>query len=80
MEIVREFIDADGLKVHCVAIKPLNPRGAVVVVHGYGNTKEKILGLAWRIAEKGFITGCIDIRGHGEHPFDLDNNILSDLF
>jgi acetyl esterase/lipase len=79
MEIVRDFIDADGFKVPCVTISPLNSRGAVVVVHGYGNSKEKTLGLAWRIAEKGFITGCIDLRGHGEHPFDLDSNILSDV-
>ncbi len=62
-----------------MTITPQDPKGAVVVVHGYGGTKEKTLGLAWSIAEKGFITGCIDLRGHGEHSFDLDCNILSDV-
>ena len=79
MKIMREFIDGDGFKVPCVTITPQNPKGTVVVVHGYGGTKEKALGLAWRIAEKGFITGCIDLRGHGEHSFNLDCNILSDV-
>ncbi|MDO9044682.1 MAG: alpha/beta fold hydrolase, partial [Methanobacteriaceae archaeon] len=49
------------------------------VVHGYGGFKEETLGLAWRIAEQGFMTGAIDLRGHGEHPLDLDENILLDL-
>ncbi|MGB9978172.1 alpha/beta hydrolase [Methanobacterium sp.] len=79
MNIVREFIDGDGFKVPCITIKPSNPRGAVVVVHGYGGNKEKTLGLAWRIAEKGFITGCIDLRGHGEHQLDLDDDVLLDI-
>jgi alpha-beta hydrolase superfamily lysophospholipase len=59
--------------------KPSNSKGAVVEVHGYGGFKEETLGLAWRIAEKGFTTGVIDLRGHGEHLLDLDKNILSDL-
>ncbi|MEL7669554.1 alpha/beta fold hydrolase [Methanobacterium sp.] len=79
MKIMREFIDGDGFKVPCVTITPQDPKGAVVVVHGYGGTKEKTLGLAWRIAEKGFITGCIDLRGHGEHQLDLDDDVLLDI-
>lgn len=35
--------------------KSIKFKGAVVVVHGYGGTKEGTLGLAWRIAEKGFV-------------------------
>ena len=79
MEIEREMIDGDGFKVPCVTLKPSNSKGAVVVVHGYGGFKEETLGLAWRIAEKGFTTGAIDLRGHGEHMLNLDENILSDL-
>lgn len=30
------------------------------------------------IAEMGFTTGAIDLRGHGEHHLDLDENILQD--
>jgi Lysophospholipase len=79
MEIMREFIDGDGFNVPCVTITPQDPKGAVVVVHGYGGTKEETIGLAMRMAEKGFITGCIDIRGHGEHSSDFDSNSLSDV-
>ncbi len=79
MEIIREFIDGDGFQVPCVTLKPLNPMGAVVVIHGYGGTKEGTLGLAWRIAEKGFITGSIDLRGHGQHSSDFGSDCLSDV-
>ena len=79
MEIMREFIDGDRFQVPCVSVKPLNPRGAVVVVHGYGGTKEETLGLAWRIAENGFATGSIDLRGHGQHSSDFGSDCLSDV-
>jgi len=79
MEIKREIIEGNGFEVPCVTFKPSNSRGAVVLVHGYGGLKEETFGLALHIAEKGFTTGAIDLRGHGEHQFDLDGNILSDL-
>ena len=79
MEVKRETINGDGFKVPCVTLKPSNSKGAVVVVHSYGGFKEETLGLAWRIAETGFTTGAIDLRGHGEHRLDLDENLLLDL-
>ena len=79
MEIKREIINGDGFEVPCVTFEPSNSRGAVVVVHGYGGLKEETFGLAWHIAEKGFTAGAIDLRGHGEHPLDLDKDILLDL-
>jgi acetyl esterase/lipase len=79
MEIEREIINGNGLKVPCVTFKPLNPIGAVVAVHGYGGLKEEMMGFAWHMAEKGFVVGAIDLRGHGEHPLDLDRDILLDL-
>ena len=66
MEIERETIYGDGFTVPCVTFKPSNSRGAVILVHGYGGSKEEILGLAWRIAENRFTTCAIDLRGHGE--------------
>jgi dienelactone hydrolase len=79
IELKREFIKGDGFNVPTVILTPINSHGAAVVVHGYGGCKEESLGLAWRIAEKGFTTGAIDLRGHGEHSLDLDENILLDL-
>lgn len=79
VEIKRKMIKGKDFEVPCVILKPHHHVGAAVVVHGYGGFKEETLGLAWRIAEKGFITGAIDLRGHGEHALDLDENILLDL-
>ena len=79
MEIKREIIEGNGFEVPCITFEPSESRGAVVLVHGYGGLKEETFGLAWHIAEKGFTVGAIDLRGHGEHQFDLDGNILSDL-
>lgn len=79
MEIEREIIKGNGFEVPCVTFEPSNSRGVVVVVHGYGGLKEETFGLAWHIAEKGFTAGAIDLRGHGEHPLDLDKDILLDL-
>lgn len=79
MEIKREVINGDGFEVPCVTFEPSNSRGAAVVVHGYGGLKEETFGLAWHMAEKGFTVGAIDLRGHGEHQHDLDENILLDL-
>ncbi|MEN6292251.1 MAG: alpha/beta fold hydrolase [Methanobacterium sp.] len=79
MEIERELINGNGLKVPCVTFKPSNPIGAVVAVHGYGGLKEEMMGFAWHMAEKGFVVGAIDLRGHGEHPLDLNRDILLDL-
>lgn len=79
MELKRESIEADGFNIPCVIVKPADPLGTVVIVHGYGGCKEETLGLAWRVAEMGFRTCAIDLRGHGEHPLDFDANILSDL-
>lgn len=79
MKIEREKIPGEGFIVPCVTLKPSNSRGAALVVHGYGGFKEETLGLAWRIAEGGFTTGAIDMRGHGQHPLELDENILIDV-
>ncbi|MCZ3365201.1 MULTISPECIES: alpha/beta hydrolase [Methanobacterium] len=79
MEIEREIINGNGLKVPCVTFKPPNPIGAVVAVHGYGGLKEEMMGVAWHMAEKGFVVGAIDLRGHGEHLLDLDRDILLDI-
>jgi len=79
MEIKREKIKKNSLEIPCVTFIPPKSRGIVVLVHGYGGMKEETIGLAWRIAEEGFITVAIDLRGHGENKLKLDGNILDDL-
>ena len=79
MNLEREVIQGDGFAVPCVILKPPVFRGAAVVVHGYGGSKEEQLGLAWRIAEIGITACAIDHRGHGEHKLSLDEDVLQDL-
>lgn len=79
MQIERIQIHGEGLDVPAIAVTPENFRASVAVVHGYGGNKEEMLGLAWRIAEAGFRAVSIDLRGHGEHPFRLDGEIMHDV-
>lgn len=77
--VERISIKCDGFGVPCVLLTPSHPAGATVIVHGYGGCKEEQLGLAWRVAEAGIISCAIDLRGHGEHPLPLDDNVLRDV-
>ena len=79
MKIVRQWIPGQGYKIPCAAVVPPNPRGQALVVHGYGGCKEEQLGLAWRMAEDGIAACAMDLRGHGEHPRQLDDHALEDL-
>ena len=79
MEIKRLFIEGDGFHVPCAMITPAKPAGAAVIVHGYGGCKEEFLGLAWRVAETGYTSCVIDLRGHGEHMLPLDDGVLQDV-
>jgi dienelactone hydrolase len=58
---------------------PQAPRGGAAVVHGYGGCKEQMLGIAARLAEAGWTSVAIDLRGHGEHPAPLDEAVLNDV-
>lgn len=79
MDIEHYFLPSNGCKVPTILIKPVNPRGAAVIVHGYGGNKEEQLGLGLRAAEAGLVACVIDLRGHGEHPLPLDRDICADL-
>lgn len=79
MNIKRQLIEGNGFNVPSIILTPSNSRGAVVIIHGYGGSKEEQLGLAWRVADYGFTTCAIDLRGHGEHELSLDENVILDV-
>jgi hypothetical protein len=79
MNIQREFIHGNGFVIPSVALIPSSPKGAAVIVHGYGGCKEEQLGLAWRVAEAGLVACSIDLRGHGEHLLPLNQDVLVDV-
>jgi hypothetical protein len=72
-------IEGNGLKVPAIRIAPKDPVGAAIIVHGYGGCKEEQLGLAWHVAQAGLVTFALDLRGHGEHPLPLDENVFEDV-
>jgi len=82
MELTRvtDLRSADGHAVPAYRVTPDGePLGGAAIAHGYGGSKEHMLGLAVRLAEAGIAALALDLRGHGEHPAPLDANLLADL-
>ena len=82
MELTRvtEIRSADGHAVPAYLVAPARkPIGGAAIAHGYGGSKEHMLGLAVRLAEAGIAALSLDLRGHGEHPAPLDAGLLADL-
>jgi pimeloyl-ACP methyl ester carboxylesterase len=69
----------DGHRLPAILFEPPGPRGGVVVSHGYGGTKEDVLGLALSLAVRSWAAIAIDLRGHGEHPAAVDAGFLDDI-
>ena len=81
MEFTRltQIKSMDGHPVPAYLFLPTSPAGGVAVAHGYGGSKEHMLGLAARLAEQDLAACVFDIRGHGEHPAPLGPAMLEDL-
>jgi esterase/lipase len=79
MDIRRQIIKGNGFNVPCIILTPPDLQGVAIVIHGYGGSKEEQLGLAYRVAEIGFKTCVIDLRGHGEHTLSLDEKVILDV-
>ncbi|WP_019177130.1 alpha/beta hydrolase [Methanomassiliicoccus luminyensis] len=79
MKIERLTIRGPDNCIPAVIIFPSNPLGGAAIAHGYGGSKEEQLGLAWRIAEAGLVACAIDLRGHGQNPMPLDENVMGDM-
>ncbi len=76
---VTELRSADNHAVPAYLFLPDAPRGGAAVIHGYGGCKEQMLGISARLAEEGWATLALDLRGHGEHPAPMDERVLQDL-
>jgi pimeloyl-ACP methyl ester carboxylesterase len=78
MEISCRTVPAEGYDIPAILIEPAHPRGAAVIMHGYGGNKEEQAGLGWVVALAGLVSLVIDLRGHGEHPLPLGGDIRDD--
>jgi pimeloyl-ACP methyl ester carboxylesterase len=74
-----EVSSRDGHRVPAILLEPPAARGGAALSHGYGGSKEEVLGLALAFALQGWSTLAIDLRGHGAHPAALDPGLLQDL-
>jgi hypothetical protein len=70
---------SDGIDIPSIKITASDDAPDVVVLHGYGGSKEEQLGLSWRISMLGFNTLTVDLRGHGENILPLSIKIQDDL-
>ena len=64
---VSDLTAPDGRAIPAFLFSPASPRGGAVVCHGYGGSKDQMLGIAAAIAEKGAAALAIDLCGHGEN-------------
>ncbi len=60
-------------------VSPERPRAGAVLIHGYGGSKDSLLGLGLVLAEAGLVALCIDLPGHGEHPAPLSEGALAEV-
>jgi hypothetical protein len=79
MNLQRLPVESEHGPIPAWILTPAEPRGAAVVIHGYGGNKEEVLGLASRIAAAGLVTAAIDLRGHGQSAMALDLDVLRDV-
>lgn len=59
------FQSADGMRLHYQWHQPVDVRGVVVVLHGYGDHAGRYSDLAHRLADYRIAVMGLDYRGHG---------------
>src|SRR6266498_1362380 len=69
----------DGHAIPGFLLSPASPRGGAVVCHGYGGSKEQMLGIAAAVAEKGTAALAIDLCGHGENMSPIGPGMRDEL-
>ncbi len=76
---VTDLSAPDGHVIPGFLFSPDSPRGGALVCHGYGGTKEQMLGLAAAIAEKGVAALAIDLCGHGKNMAAIGPGMRDDV-
>ena len=59
---------ADGTKLHALGSDRPGPRGALVILHGYGEHLGRYAQVVDHLAGLGFSCYLVDLRGHGRSP------------
>lgn len=76
---VEDLTAPDGHSVPAYLFSPASPRGGAVVCHGYGGSKDQMLGIGAVVAEKGAAALVIDLCGHGENMAPIGPGMRDEL-
>lgn len=76
---VEDLTASDGHPIPAYLFSPASPLGGAVVCHGYGASKEQMLGVATSVAEKGTAALVIDLCGHGENMAPIGPGMRDEL-
>jgi pimeloyl-ACP methyl ester carboxylesterase len=76
---VTDLAAPDGHAIPAFLFSPATPRGGAVVCHGYGGSKEQMLGVAVSLAEKGTAALVIDLCGHGENTAPIGAGMRDEM-
>jgi hypothetical protein len=74
-----DLVAPDGHAIPALLLSPASPRGGAVVCHGYGASKEELLGVAVAVAEKGTAALVLDLCGHGENSAPIGPGMREEL-
>ncbi|MEM3796799.1 MAG: alpha/beta fold hydrolase [Archaeoglobaceae archaeon] len=79
MQIERKtFKSLDGKDVPAFSLRTKSEK-SLVLIHGFASSKDETLGIAYKIAERGYDVFAIDLRGHGDNENEFDENVLEDV-
>ncbi|RLI80224.1 hypothetical protein DRP05_01155 [Archaeoglobales archaeon] len=79
MEVRRvEFESLDNKKIPAFFVDARSNRAALII-HGYASSKNEMLGFGYEIAEKGYDTYVVDLRGHGDNENLFDEDVINDV-
>ncbi|HDD36083.1 MAG TPA: alpha/beta hydrolase, partial [Archaeoglobus veneficus] len=79
MEVSRvEFESLDGKEIPAFFVDSKSSKAALII-HGYASSKNEMLGFGCEIAEKGYNSYIVDLRGHGENENVFDENVIYDV-
>ncbi len=76
---VTTFATRSGLKL-TADVAGAGELGAVMLAHGGGQTRHSWASTAQRLAERGWKTVSLDLRGHGDSEWDPDGDYGSDRY